>query len=206
MKSLAFAAAVGLLAAGCAPDPPPPRTAAAFDPAELEEPVGPPSAVPLAPGTKFPPFRAAGWLNGRPPEFGAPGLKGVVVDLWSEWCPFCRRTAPELVTAYEKYAPRGVRFVSLTDLDQAAVTGFVSRFGVTWPSGYGVTIPTFAAYGARHTAIPVRGYDVFPTLYVLNPDGTVRWCDQRARARHVDPAKVRADLGAALDDLLAASP
>ena len=70
----------------------------------------------------------------------------------------------------------------------------------------GAADTTFAAYGAYNTAMPTRGYEVVPTLYLLGPDGAVRWCDQRARYRHAEPADVAKDLAAAIEKLLTGLP
>ena len=34
------------------------------------------------------------------------------------------------------------------------------------------------------------GYEIAPTLYLIGPDGIVRWTDQQARYRHTDPKKL----------------
>jgi hypothetical protein len=40
---------------------------------------------PLAAGEKLPPLEAAGWLNGSPPQPGAPGVRLIVLDVWTQW-------------------------------------------------------------------------------------------------------------------------
>jgi thiol-disulfide isomerase/thioredoxin len=200
MKQLLLFLTAGLFAIGCAApssDPPVPTAGT-----QSMEPVGPPRTELLTPGTPFPPLQAAGWVNGPPPAFDSPGVRGIVVDLWALWCPYCREAAPELVKLQSQYEPQGILFVSLTNMSRTTVESYVQQFGITWPNGYGASISTFAAYGAYHNAVLVPGYEVTPTIYLLNPDGTVRWSDQRARFRHVKAADLAPELASQLDELL----
>src|SRR5262245_45554913 len=90
---------------------------------------------PLGKGDVFPPLVAEGWVNGPPPSPGAPNMRLLVVDLWADWCPYCRRGAPDLLQVYHKYSDRGVAFVSLTNMLKVAVEGFVREFSVPWANG-----------------------------------------------------------------------
>jgi hypothetical protein len=40
---------------------------------------------PLPVGTMSPPFEAAGWVNGPPPQPGSHGAGLIVLDIWSHW-------------------------------------------------------------------------------------------------------------------------
>jgi thiol-disulfide isomerase/thioredoxin len=184
-----------LLAAGCSPPTPPPPPAPS-SPAQAS--VGEPRDEPIEPGRPFPPFQAEGWLNGTPPTGGEPGARATVIDLWSEWCPYCRQAAPGLIELHRKYADKGVLFVSLTNMPKEAAERFDKEFGVTWPSGYGAAAETFAAYGAGNAGL----YVVAPTFYLLGPDGKVIWCDGRSRYRHKEPAETIAELDARIAKVL----
>lgn len=71
-------------------------------------------------------------------------MKGsiVVVDLWATWCIPCIERFPKMVEMSERYAGRGVRFVSLSldDRDDEStipqVTAFLERNRATTMSNY----------------------------------------------------------------------
>lgn len=116
-------------------------------------------------GSVAPPIEAAGWINGPPPK----SLEGhvVVLEAWATWCGACWQLAPEVVKFYERYHPRGVVFISLTDegpevMDE--IREFVRRNRIAWPTGYGA-VATFQRYG-------VQG---LPSLWVIGRDGRVAW-------------------------------
>ncbi len=157
----------------------------------------------LAPGAAAPQIRAAGWINGKP-DPAAGGGAVPVVDVWAPWCLVCHETAPALVDTHAKYRPRGVRFVSLTNLPREAVQPFVERFGIPWPSGFGAPAETIRAYRAESGHADGTGSDrlVAPTLYVLDARGRVLWSDQSARYRHETPADTVSALEGALDRAL----
>ena len=169
---------------------------------------------PLAPGAACPPLDAAGWLNGPPRRPAAV----TVLDLWADWCPVCRYTAPGLVAAYREYHPRGVEFVSLSSNPRKAVQDFVTEFDVPWPNGFGASPAAVARFGAYstdrmfadyHPLTPDfhDGHELNPTLFLIGPDGRVLWNDAQARPRHTkDAAGVVADLNAAIRRALAGDP
>lgn len=178
-------------AAGCGPEPAP-----APPPYE-----GVPVTPPLGVGAALPPLRAAGWLNGPPPAPGQAGVRLLVVDVWALWCPFCSRNAPGLSDVFEKYKSRGVAFVSLTNQDETGAKGYVRGQSAPWPSGYGIDRDMIIALGVG-SGMMTRGYEIAPTVYLVDPTGRVVWTDDRGRHRHVDAATWAADLDAAVADHL----
>ena len=158
---------------------------------------------PLVAGDELPPLEAAGWLNGPPPVPGKPGPRLILVDLWAHWCPLCSETAPGLVEVYRKYKDRGVAFVSLTNMEEGSVKWFVDEFSIPWPCGHGSALRTIANLGAYSPDRTVPGYEVSPTLYLVGKDGRIRWCDRKARLRHVASEPQMKDLESALEHELA---
>lgn len=68
---------------------------------------------------------------------------------------------------HDQYAPRGVKFVALTDesddsLDE--IHRFVEKLDVPWPIGYGA--------GATIRKLKVPGY---PTTFLIGRSGKVVW-------------------------------
>lgn len=196
-----LAAALALLAAGCTPPPKP-----------AEEPPGPRphttgiASPPLEVGAELPPLTVEGWVNGAPPAPGAPGVKLTVVDVWALWCPFCARSAPALARAHEKYAGQGVAFVSVTSDEREVVENFARRYKLAWPNGYGASAALLAALGAGSGMPGPAEYEGAPTVYLVGPDGRVRWADGRGRMKHQDEKAWGKALDDAIAEALAAPP
>lgn len=62
----------------------------------------------------------------------------VVVNLWGQWCPPCRREAPELQKVYDKTRRSGVRVlgIDVRDPERDAPQDFIRDRGLTYPSIY----------------------------------------------------------------------
>ena len=163
------------------------------------------SAVALDVGDPFPVLRPEGWLNGPPPPTGDAGVKLVVMDVWAHWCPLCREGAPSLIRLHKKYAGRGVVFVSVTNMKEEYTKAFVDEFSIPWPSGYSLPTATLPELGAS-SGISMEGYAVAPVVYLLGPDGKIRWTDRQARLRHVKVEDWERDLDAVIGSALAAKP
>ena len=157
-------------------------------------------------GDPLPPLRAEGWVNGPPPAPNSPGVRLLVVDAWGEWCPLCEMSTAGLLRVYQKYSGQGVAFVSLTSAAEDTVEIYVRRHSVPWPNGYGVTAETAAALGAGSGLPGPIDYEVAPTLYLVGPDGRIRWVDGRGRARHQDPREWENAVDAAIAETLASLP
>jgi hypothetical protein len=108
-----------------------------------------------------------------------------------------------MVRTYEKYSSRGVAFASITNHERAVVENFVRTHSVRWPHGYAATAGHVAALGAGSGMTGPAEYEVAPTLYLVGPDGRVRWIAGRGRQRHQDPAEWERALDAAIAEGLA---
>lgn len=156
----------------------------------------------LGPGDRVPQIMVEGWLNSSPPEIHPAGNQVVVLDIWANWCPFCRATAPSLVKLFDKYRDRGVQFVSVTNEPMQSVEPFVVTLGIPWPSGFGASLETLQNLGAATSEAIMPGYQVKPTLYVVGRNGRVVWSDEHMRYRHEPPAAIAEALEDAIEDAL----
>jgi hypothetical protein len=99
-----------------------------------------------------------------------------------------------------------VRFVSLTNDRREGAQKFVREFGIAWPCGYGASRQTLVEFGAFTTSRGLPGYELEPTLFVIGPDGRIRWSDDGARLRHQDAGAVLPELEAAIERALTDAP
>jgi len=148
-----------------------------------------------------------GWINGAPSPEIEPGKRLVVLDIWSHWCPACRVTAPGLVRLQKKFGDQ-VSFVSLTNVDQKQVEMFADQSQIKWSCGYGASLESLSQFGAYTSKWMTEtynpGYEVQPTIYVVDADGRILWHDNQARPLHLKlPEEVVQDLESELERLLA---
>lgn len=110
-----------------------------------------------------------------------------VVNFWASWCGPCRAEQPILQSAWERYAPRGVKFLGVDVRDSSAdAKAHLEEFGVTYPSVFNPD--SSISYAFRVSFIP--------TTYILDRDG-------RVAAKLTGPARDLADLGRVIDQELA---
>jgi thiol-disulfide isomerase/thioredoxin len=93
-----------------------------------------------------------------------------VVNFWYAGCAPCRAEAPDLVAAYEQFAPEGVSFIGVNTRDQSAqAIQFAEQFGVTYPS-------IMDNEGGRAVQRAFAGQvplNAVPTTLVLDAEGRV---------------------------------
>ena len=110
------------------------------------------------------------------PEFRLPDLDGrevslvslrgkvVVIDFWATWCTPCVFQIP-ILNAFHEAAGDDVAVLGIAvDFDAEAVEPFAREQDIRYPVLLGgeALAREFGAFG-------------FPTLYVVGPDGRVRW-------------------------------
>ncbi|MEX2274382.1 MAG: TlpA disulfide reductase family protein [Actinomycetota bacterium] len=112
------------------------------------------------------------------PSFSAPGLAGrtvswdpgapTVLTVWAPWCPHCQKELPVLADVTAEFP--GVELVSVA----TAIGEQPSRYS---PESYmaerGLSFPV-AIDDAENTLARGLGVVGFPTMYVVDADGTVR--------------------------------
>ena len=93
-----------------------------------------------------------------------------VVNFWYAGCAPCRAEAPDLVEAYEEFAPQGVEFLGVNTRDQVAqAQQFAEQFGVEYPS-------IMDNAGGRAVQRAFAGQvplNAVPTTLVLDAEGRV---------------------------------
>ncbi len=112
------------------------------------------------------------WLNldGAPP---LDGLRGhpILLDIWDFTCINCLRTLPVLRDWHARYQEVGLRVIGVhtPEFSFARHPGFVraacGRLGVTWP----------VALDPDQTIWTSLANAVWPTMYLIDPDGYLRF-------------------------------
>ena len=124
-------------------------------------------AAPLQPWTGGPtPPLALRDLDGRERPLEAMRRRVVVVNFWATWCAPCVQEMPSLQRLRDRYRDRGLEVVAVNYQENAArIRPFLER------NGLDLTVVRDHDGSAR-TAWRVT---VFPTTYVIAPDGTIAY-------------------------------
>lgn len=93
-----------------------------------------------------------------------------VVNFWYAGCAPCRAEAPDLVAAYEHFAPEGVKFIGVNTRDQSAqAQQFADQFGVEYPS----IMDTEGGRAVQRAFAGQVPLNAVPTTLVLDTEGRV---------------------------------
>ncbi len=142
---------------------------------------------PLAPGERAEPFVLTG-PDGRPVSF-SPGEEGrpALVLFWSLFCPPCREEMPFFSALARRYAPKGLRVVSI-NVDGPDMARAVARYADQEALPFPVAMDEKA--GTEFVFAKAYGVTGTPALFLVAPDGTVRWSHQG----RVDPGALEAEV------------
>lgn len=108
-----------------------------------------------------------------------------VVNFWYAGCAPCRAEAPDLVAAYEEFAPLGVNFLGVNTRDgKEASSEFAKEFGIEFPS----ILDTLGDRGVQRAFAGQIPLNAVPTTLVLDTDGRVA---HRVLGRIADESQLR---------------
>jgi peroxiredoxin len=117
-------------------------------------------------------------LDGKEYSLGALEQRGpVVAAFFKISCPVCQFTFPFLERLHKRYGGNGVTFLGISQDDAQSTKKFAAEYGVTFPmvpdeKGY----PVSNAYGLTSV----------PTIFLIEPDGTVRVSSMGFDKKHLD--------------------
>jgi thiol-disulfide isomerase/thioredoxin len=124
--------------------------------------------------------------DGRPWDFTQRRGRLVLFDFWGTWCGPCLRAIPDLVRLQSSYGPRGLEVVGIacekgTPADAARRVQDIRRKipGVN----YRMLLSDDATRGAVQSQFRI---DRFPTLILVDADGTVLWRGGPEDAPHLE--------------------
>lgn len=124
---------------------------------------------------RFEKFQTAPRVDGGEVVLASLAGKVVLLDLFGTWCPPCRRSAPVLVSLYERYRDKGFEIIGLAyeqtpDVEQAkrAAEAFRREFRIPYVLALG---PDVLWEELRANAY-VKGN--LPTFVLLDRQGVVR--------------------------------
>jgi peroxiredoxin len=77
-------------------------------------------------------FTLAG-LDGKTYNLDALRGKVVLLNFWATWCPPCRREMPDMEKLYQRYSPKGLVVLAISDEKRETVEDFLQKQNYTFP-------------------------------------------------------------------------
>ena len=114
-------------------------------------------------------------LEGRRMRLSDYRGKVVVLTFWATWCPPCMEMVPDERKLVQRMVGKAFAMIGVNaDSNQSKVKAVVENEKITWPS-----FQDGGRTGPIATAWSVRGW---PTIYVLDPKGVIRYRNVRGKA------------------------
>lgn len=125
----------------------------------------------------------------------------LVVDIWASWCISCIERFPEMVTMAERYAGRGVSFLTL-NLDDPR-----DEEGIAWSNDFlariGADFPNYHLQENLTESFEALDLLAIPVVLIYDGDGVERY---RLTNDNPNDQFDKADIEAAVQALLAERP
>jgi peroxiredoxin len=141
-----------------------------------------PSRSLLAVGSMAPDFTLPA-ADGRQVRLSDYRGKTVLLEFGATWCSHCQAEAPHLLRLYGALPADKVAFLSVNgdSEDAASVHAFSRYFGLPWPSLLDPGSPrgSFSRRGGIGPVSRAYGLALFPTFYLVDPEGRIAWRGDR---------------------------
>jgi peroxiredoxin len=127
-------------------------------------------------------------IDGEEIDVAALASRGtlVVVTLKATWCPVCQKQLARIKSKLAEIEPCGVDFVVLSPGPRAELRAIRERIGFPYPFVEDVDLAIADRMGLR-----MSKDQIFPSIFILNPDLSVGWMQRGRNARfYGDPALV----------------
>ena len=111
----------------------------------------------------------------------------VLLEFFATWCPHCAAEAPHLKAMYESLSKKKYAFVGLNadGEDPASVLAYHIYFGLPFPAllDPNPSDPgSFHHEGGRGSVSKAYKIGLFPTFYVIDPQGKIAWTAEGEQA------------------------
>lgn len=124
----------------------------------------------LSIGSKAPDVSAMD-LSGKPVKLSSSLGKVVVLDVWATWCGPCKEMIPHERELVKRLKGKPFALIGLSaDDDRQTVTDFIAQEPMPWTHWW---------TGPEGEALQTLRVQFFPTLYVLDAKGVIRFKDLR---------------------------
>lgn len=108
-------------------------------------------------------------LNGFEVDLAKYRGKVLMLDFWATWGPPCMEMLPSKLAAYKKYQHLGFHIVGISaDFNRSDLEAVVKQRNIPWPQYYN-------SAGTTNAAITKFGITHFPSLWLVDKKGTVRY-------------------------------
>ena len=108
--------------------------------------------------------------------------KVVLVNFWATWCPPCRKEMPDMQALYERFGPRGLVILAISDDEAGKVGPFVASQKYTFP----------VLLDPQHQVNRLFAVEGIPKSFLYGRDGKLvaQAIDRRTRRQFLEMLKL----------------